>query len=213
MTAFFTHFSKNRPLHDFPLTKTVYCIMRRFLYLLACLILALAATHPAAARADTLIAVDSAAIEKSDKGYRLAADFSLDLPRDLEEVLLRGIPLYFTTELEIARPRWYWFDEKPVEKTRTIRLAYNVLTRQYSATSAGSLQQNVPTLEEALNLVRHPQSWLFAEKDSLKEGETYSAAIRIQLDISYLPKPFQINVINNSNWRLSSEWKRFPFEA
>ena len=100
-----------------------------------------------------------------------------------------------------------------MEKARTIRLAYNVLTRQYSATSAGSLQQNVPTLEEALNLVRHPQNWLFAEKDSLKEGETYSAAIRIQLDISYLPKPFQINVINNSNWQLSSEWKRFPFDA
>lgn len=197
----------------FPLTQTAYCIMRRFLYLLACLFLFLAAAHTSAARADTLIAVDSAAVEKSDQGYRLAADFSLGLPRDLEDVLLRGIPLYFTTELEITRPRWYWFDEKPVEKTRTIRLAYNVLTRQYSATSTGSLQQNVPTLEEALNLVRHPQNWLFAEKGSLKEGETYSAAIRIQLDVSYLPKPFQINVINNSNWQLSSEWKRFPFEA
>lgn len=213
MTAFFTHFSKSRPSHDLPLTKTAYSIMRRFFYLLACLFLFFAATHSTAALADSLIAVDSAAVEKSDKGYRLAADFSLNLPRDLEDVLLRGIPLYFTTELEITRPRWYWFDEKPVEKARTIRLAYNVLTRQYSATSAGSLQQNVPTLEEALNLVRHPQNWLFAEKDSLKEGETYSAAIRIQLDISYLPKPFQINVINNSNWQLSSEWKRFPFDA
>ncbi|MCM1128707.1 MAG: DUF4390 domain-containing protein [Alistipes senegalensis] len=187
--------------------------MRRFFYLLGCLLLVFAAWHPAAAKADAQIAVDSAAIEKSSEGYRLAADFSLDLPRDLEDVLLRGIPLYFTTELEITRPRWYWFDEKPVEKIRTIRLAYNVLTRQYNATSAGSLQQNVHTLEEALNLVRHPQSWLFAKKDSLKEGETYSAAIRIQLDISYLPKPFQINIINNSNWRLSSEWKRFPFKA
>lgn len=187
--------------------------MRRILYLLVCLFLALAAMQPAAARADTLIAVDSAAVEKSEKGYRLAADFSLDLPRDLEDVLLRGIPLYFTTELEITRPRWYWFDEKPVENIRTIRLAYNVLTRQYNATSAGSLQQHANTLEEALNLVRHPQSWLFAKKDNLSEGETYSAAIRIRLDISYLPKPFQIDVINNSNWRLASEWKRFSFTA
>lgn len=187
--------------------------MRRFFHLLASLFLVFLVIHPITSRADGPIAIDAVEVESSDEGYRLAASFSLELPRGLEEVLQRGIPLYFTTELEVSRPRWYWFDEKPVDRTRTVRIAYNVLTRQYSATVVGNLQQNVNSLEEALNLVRHPQRWLFAEKAELKEGETYSAAVRIQLDMSYLPKPFQINVINNSNWRLSSEWKRFSFQA
>ncbi|MDR0934550.1 MAG: DUF4390 domain-containing protein [Burkholderiaceae bacterium] len=187
--------------------------MRRFFHLLACSLLALWLNFPAGALASTTVAVDLAKIELSDEGYQLAANFSLELPRGLEDVLLHGIPLYFTTELEISRPRWYWLDEKPVENSRTIRIAYNVLTRQYSVSVAGNLQQNLATLEEALNLVRHPQRWIFAEKGLLAEGETYFAAIRIRLDMSYLPKPFQINVINNSSWRLSSDWKRFSFTA
>ncbi len=188
-------------------------MIRRFFHLLAAFFLVFLVIHPTASLADGPIGIDALEIERSDEGYRLAASFSLELPRGLEDVLLRGIPLYFTTELEVSRPRWYWFDEKPIESTRTVRISYNVLTRQYSATLVGSLQQNVNSLEEALNLVRHPQYWTFAEKGQLKEGETYSAAVRIQLDMSYLPKPFQINVINNSNWRLSSEWKRFSFKA
>lgn len=187
--------------------------MRRFFHLASCLLLAFLVIHPTASLADSPIEINTAAIDKSDEGYRLVANFSLDLPRGLEEILLRGIPLYFTTEMEVSRPRWYWFDEKPIEKTRTIRIAYNVLTRQYSATLVGSLQQNVNSLEEALNLVKHPQPWFFAEKDRLKEGETYSAAVRIQLDMSYLPKPFQVNMLSNSNWRLSSDWKSFVFKA
>lgn len=187
--------------------------MRRLLHLLASLFLAFLVMHPITSLADGPIAIDAVEIENSDSGYRLAASFSLELPRGLEEVLQRGIPLYFTTELDVSRPRWYWFDEKPIESTRTVRISYNVLTRQYSATLVGSLQQNVNSLEEALNLVRRPQHWIFAERGQLKEGETYSAAVRIRLDMSYLPKPFQINVINNSSWQLSSEWKRFSFKA
>jgi hypothetical protein len=187
--------------------------MRRFLHLLASLFLVLLVMHPITSLADGPIAINTVEIDRSDDGYRLAANFSLELPRGLEDVLQRGIPLYFTTELEVSRPRWYWFDEKPIESARTIRIAYNVLTRQYSATVVGSLQQNVNSLEEALNLVRHPQLWIFADRDQLKEGQTYHAAVRIQLDMSYHPKPFQINVINNSNWQLSSEWKRFSFTA
>jgi len=187
--------------------------MRRFFHLLATLFLAVLVMHPATALADSPIAIDTVAIDKSDDGYRLVASFSLDLPRGLEDVLQRGVPLYFTTELEISRPRWYWFDEKPIAASRTIRITYNVLTRQYSATVVGNLQQNVNSLEEALNLVRHPQRWLFAEDGQLSEGQTYQAAVRIQLDMSYLPKPFQINVINNSNWQLSSQWKLFSFTA
>jgi len=28
-----------------------------------------------------------------------------------------------------------------------------------------------------------------------------------------MPKPFQIDAVNNRDWNLSSEWWRFPFTA
>lgn len=163
--------------------------------------------------AENSLSVISPKVELTEEGYSLSAQFSIDLPQQLQEILLRGVPLYFSTELEISRSRTFWFDEKPIDATRTTRIAYNVLTRQYSITVLGSIQQQANSLEEALNLVMHPQRWVFAKKDQLKEGKMYSASIRILLDTSYLPKPFQINVINNSYWRLSSEWTSFSFNS
>jgi hypothetical protein len=33
----------------------------------------------------------------------------------------------------------------------------------------------------------------------------------MRLDLSQLPKPFQINAVNTREWNLSSEWKRFNY--
>jgi hypothetical protein len=30
------------------------------------------------------------------------------------EAVDRGVPLYCVVEFELSRPRWYWFDEKPM---------------------------------------------------------------------------------------------------
>lgn len=59
-----------------------------------------------------------------------------------------------------------------------------------------------------------PRRWIVAEKGELTNGATYNVAVRLQLDIRQVPKqPFLINALNNSDWRLSSDWKRFTFKA
>jgi hypothetical protein len=168
---------------------------------------------PSSARAAEEIEISSVSLENSEDGYRLAASFSFGLTRGLEDAIMRGIPLYFTTEAELTRPRWYWFDEKAVTATRTVRISYDVLTRQYHASSSGYLQQSFATLDDALSLVRRPSRWLVAEKGELKSGAVYHVAIRVGLDTGRLPKPFQIHAINSSDWRLSSNWKQFTFRA
>jgi hypothetical protein len=121
--------------------------------------------------------------------------------------------LYFTTDVEITRPRWYWFDEKAIVESQTVRISYNVLTRQYRAAITGSLQQNFNTLDDALTMVRRPSRWLVAGKGALKAGQTYQVAVRMRLDVAQLPKPFQVHALNSSDWRLSSDWKYFSFKA
>lgn len=157
------------------------------------------------------IEIDYARIEQVDDGYRLAANFKFELSRELENVITSGIPLYFVTDVEITRPRWYWFDEKTLSSQRSVRIAYNIITRQYRVSVNGSFAQNYQDLNDALSVVRNPSRWLIADKSDLDNGVTYKVGLRIELDTDKLPKPFQFNALNNSDWRLSSDWKRMTF--
>jgi hypothetical protein len=58
----------------------------------------------------------------------------------------------------------------------------------------------------------HVRDWKFADRSMLRVGETYATAVRMRLDTTQLPKPFQINAITNRDWTLESDWKRSTFE-
>jgi len=169
--------------------------------------------HVPAFAADNSIDIDRVEIQASDEGYKLLANSSFDLNRGLEDAISHGVAVYFTTDVEMTRPRWYWLDEKAVVAKQTTRISYNVLTRQYTATIVGGLQQHYKTLDEAMSLVRRPPRWVVVENGGLIVGETYMVAVRVRLDILHLPKPFQVNAINNRDWRLSSDWQRFSHRA
>jgi hypothetical protein len=183
----------------------------RFFRLLACqLVLAFACVQAQAADG---IEITRAGIEASDDGYRLAANYSFDLTHGLEDALQHSVTLYFTTEIEMTRPRWWWTDEKAVSTRQTVRIWYNALLRQYHVSVIGSVQQTFPTLEEALFLIRRPSRWLIAPKGALKPGETYNVTMRMYMDRDYLQKPLQVNAFNNSDWRLASNKKTFTYKA
>lgn len=181
-------------------------LARRWLTVALLLACALAGTALHAAEVE----IRRAELELTEEGYRLSTAFGFELTRGLEDAVTRGVPLYFTTEVELRRPRWYWFDENAIRESRTHRLSYNVLTRQYYAGLVGSLQQSFPTLEDALALIRRPSRWLIAERDALKPGTTYNMSVRMRLDVAQLPKPFQVHAMNSADWRLSSDWKTIP---
>ena len=91
------------------------------------------------------------------------------------------------------------------------RLSYNALTRQYRL-SFGSLHQNFDTLGDALTLVGRLRRRFVVDAEALGEGTVYEAAIRMRLDVSQLPKPFQINALASRDWNLSSEWFRWTLK-
>lgn len=186
---------------------------RRLFHLLTCCLLAFLAHLPVAAQANDTVETVQAHLEASEDGYRLLASFAFELNRGLEDAIMRGVPLSFTTEVELTRPRWYWLDEKALFASRTVRISYNMLTRRFHASISGSLQQSFATLDDALSLIRHPGRWLVAEKGALKPGQTYQVAVRMRLDVTQLAKPFQVNALNNSDWQMASDWKRFSFRV
>jgi hypothetical protein len=185
----------------------------RFLRLLAWqLLLTLACALPQAAlAAEETVEITSALIEAADEGYRLRANYAFDLSHALEDALQAGISLDFTTEVSFTRRRWYWFPDKAWSSRRTHRIWYDVLTRQYHVKVLGSVQQSYTTMEEALFTIRRPTRWVVAPRSALKAGETYDVTVNMGLD--NLPKPFQVNALNNRQWTLSSQRKTFQYKA
>jgi hypothetical protein len=185
----------------------------RFLRLLACQLLLVFAC--AQAQAADGIEITRAGIQSTEDGYRLDATYAFDLPHDLERALHSSVTLYFTTEIDLTRPRWWWTDEKAVSRRQTVGISYDVLTRQYYVRIVGgsSVQQNFATLDEAMFMIRRPNRWLIAPKGALEPGKSYDVTLRMFIDREYLQKPLQVNAFNNSDWRLASNKKTFTYRA
>jgi hypothetical protein len=175
--------------------------------LMVALTLCLAVATPA--RADS-ISVQRASLQADGSGWSLDARFDFELNANLEDAVNKGIPVYFTTDFELGRARWYWFDEQPVSVSQTIRLSFQPLTREYRV-STGGLQLGFGTLKDALAVIKHVTSWHVIDKGQVRQGETYTASVRMQLDTALMPKPFQVDAVNNRDWTLVSDWKRFTF--
>jgi hypothetical protein len=145
-----------------------------------------------------------------DDAYILSADLNIDFNTRLEEAVTKGVVLYFLTEFELTRPRWYWLDEKVVSRSQTFRLSYHALTRQYRL-STGALHQSFETLDETLRILSRLRNWSVLEKTAVKIDETYLAGLRVRLDLSQMPKTFQVTAIANRDWNLDSDWMRWTF--
>jgi hypothetical protein len=176
---------------------------------LLCLTASLWLSFAIAARGDT-IPVKSAELRAEDESYVLNAQFDFTFNPTFEEALQKGVSLYFVLEFELDRPRWYWLDEKLVEQSIQYRISFSPLTRQYRVTT-GLLGQQFASLEEVENLLSRIASRPVIAIDALTKGARYEAAVRLRLDVTLLPKPFQINALASRDWSLQSEWYRWSF--
>ena len=179
---------------------------RRTSVLAALALLCLALGFALCARAD--IEVKRASLALAEDGYVLEADFSIALTPPLEDVLSKGVSLYFLLEFELIRPRWYWFNEKIVESQHRYRLSYNALTRQYRV-GTGSLYQNFATLADALEVLSRVRRHTELGPGTLRKDTTYVAGVRMRLDTSQLPKPFNLTALGSREWNIASDWYRW----
>lgn len=176
----------------------------------ACLAALALAWLAAPVQADERIGLMAAALEPASNGQGpgvyLNATFEFELPPALDEALHKGIALYFVIEFDLYRERWWWFNRKATSAQLVYRLSYSPLTRQYRL-ARGGLSQPFDSLEEALALLKSVRNWRVLERGVLKPGEDYVGEVRMRLDTSQLPKPFQVNAIANREWNLSSDWQ------
>ena len=149
---------------------------------------------------------------RKDNALLLNVQLKLELGPAVEDALIKGLAVHFVAEAEVLRDRWYWTDKKIGASSRYYRLAFQPLTRRWrlnvssepiSGTGlAGSISQNFETLGEALSVIRRQSAWKIADAQSLDPDARQRLRYEFRLDISQLPRPFQIASGNQADWNL-----------
>ena len=151
-------------------------------------------------------------VERQDGSLLLNALLRLELGPAVEDALVKGLAVHFVAEAELMRDRWYWYDKKLGTVAKYYRLAYQPLTRRWRLNVSSepiahsgvssSLSQSFDTLPEALNVIRRQTAWKLAEMSDLDADARQYLSYRFRLDVSQLPRPFQIAAGNQADWRL-----------
>jgi hypothetical protein len=139
-------------------------------------------------------------------------DVGLKLSPIVLEAAERGVPLYFTLDVKIKAPRWWWLDKSIVETSLTRRMSYNTLTQQWRV-ATGDLFLPVDSLQDALAVLEKIRGWPVAPLDRFEPNVRYEGEVRIRLDTSHLARPLQLDARNRGAWSLTSPWKPFDFSV
>jgi hypothetical protein len=153
-------------------------------------------------------------VERRADGVFLSAQVRLELPTAVEDALNKGVALFFVAEAELLRERWYWYDAKVTTAAKYMRLAYQPLTRRWrlnvspepiSPIGLGmSFGQNFDSLDEALRAVERISGWKIADASAVDPADRHVVEFRFRLDMTQLPRPFQIGIVGQSDWNLSA---------
>jgi hypothetical protein len=152
---------------------------------------------------------------------RLTIDANFDVVLDSthENALLAGVPLTFSVDFTLTHPRWYWawrrmadwFDASAhLER----KLSYHALTHSYRV-GVGNLYQSYDTLNAALRSLGVVRDWQVAERGSVTRrlDSRFAGELVVRLDTSKLPKPLQLSLLGDSEWRMQSPGVEVEFEA
>ncbi len=138
--------------------------------------------------------------------------FTTQLPQPLIESLNQGVALNFRLEYQLNSPTYQAYKLKlsnlfSAHAALNYKLSYHPLTNRYKVIM-GTLATDYATLDEAIQSIGAIANWRVLSSGTLSgyRPRDVSAAVKLSLSISDLPKPFQINAITSSTWKLDSGW-------
>lgn len=182
---------------------------RRFINLVFISLLSAVCLDTASAQPYGSIQVRSFKLTAVDTGFSVDIDSTIELNPTLEQALEKGIVLYFVNKFTLVEPRWYWFDKEVARIKTRVGLRYHALTRRYIL-SDNTFSRNYSTLKDALVALQRLRDHPLTIYHELKPNVQYNATLRLWLDLTRMPKPFQVEALGSSAWNLSSdrlEWQ------
>jgi Domain of unknown function (DUF4390) len=193
MMAFFMHFYKNNHSNQpSSLRSAWFCL------------LTLVLSISLAWASNSSLNIKSAELVPLEDSYALNADVDLHFSDAVQAAINKGVALHFLVECQITAGRKYWFDDEIVTMTREVSISYHALSRQYLL-NIDNVQQAFSSLSEAKAEFSRIHHWKIIEKSELSKDESYTAALRVRLNQSKLPKPLQVEALSSDQWNMISE--------
>lgn len=164
-------------------------------------------------QAQTAVEWQDFKLERTDNALFLSANLAFDMPKVLEDAMYKGVSLYFVTQVDVLRDRWYFYDKVIAHVERNSRLSYMPLTRRWRVSaspepfvaggSGVTMGQTYETLEEALSAIQRLSQWRLANMSDIEmDGKNY-LDFKFRLDLAQLPRPLQIGAAAQSDWNLT----------
>ena len=182
--------------------------------MMCALVLALMAhtTGMAAPAEDAAAESTELRLDRTSDGLFLSTHLPCVLPDLAEDALYKGIPMFFVAEAQVFRHRWYWTDKQVAQATRYLRLSYQPLTRRWRLNTSTApfsnsglgvvLGQNFDDYNDALSAIQRIARWRIADATAIETSAVHTVDLRFRLDMSQLPRPFQIGAVGQSGWNV-----------
>jgi hypothetical protein len=156
-------------------------------------------------------AINHAEIVLANKVYQLNARLTFDFSQDVMDAIENGVPMVLNLDIEIMRPRRYFWDEEVASLEQRYQLQYHALSEQYVVRNLNSgAQYTFFSLTAALQKIGNVDHLPIIDQQLLKNRaeENYYARVRVGLGFNNLPVPLKLDALISSSWWLDSDWYR-----
>jgi hypothetical protein len=155
--------------------------------------------------------IRSAFVEPAAGVLLLSAQLDFQLPRGAQRAIREGVELTLRFDIVVHRSRRFWMDEDIAELQQRYELLYHAVSTRYVVRNVNSGQQDsFPTLEAALDSLRHIQRLPILDEALVREEGRYEISLRSELDVHTMPDALRFVLFWADDWRQNSEWYTWP---
>jgi Domain of unknown function (DUF4390) len=142
-----------------------------------------------------------------DGFYFIDADVHLELSEDARDAVESGVPLRFSFDFQVSRPRQFMWDQQILALRRSCQLERHALANKYVVTDLVSQRRAVLTsIDDALEELGRLRNITVGKTHELLLKNALHGRLRAQLDIEALPAPLRPIAYLSPSWHLKSSW-------
>lgn len=122
-----------------------------------------------------------------------------------------AVPLMF--EVEIRRPRNWWFDPKIVSLKQQYLLHHQPMLDAYVVIDMNSSERRYfAARDDAVQFVEVVYNYPMLDINNLMPDQQYYARVRFGIDTDELPQPLKSSSLWDNDWNLESDWHEWEVE-
>ena len=162
---------------------------------------------------DGSIDIRSAYTEATDGVLYLSGRVDLSLGEEAVDALQKGVTLNIEFQIEVTQRRRYIWDNAIASLRQRYELTFHALTGRYVLANLNSGErESFSMLENALVRLGEVQGLPVIDEALLESENRYDGNLRVQMDIREMSGPLRVLSLFWGDWRVTSEWYRWPVQ-